>query len=125
MKLKNFILIMMIIVTYGCGFTSIYSNNNNYDFSIKSVTFEGDSSLNNYLKSNLIKYQNRENKTQFVIDINTKYEKNVLTKSETGKITNYELYGEVIINIQPGNKKISFKEKKLMESMSDKFQERK
>ena len=55
----------------------------------------------------------------------TSYEKNVLTKSKTGKITNYELVGEVIFDIKPINKSISYKEEKIMESMTDKFQERK
>ena len=104
---------------------SIYSNNNNYDFSIDKITFKGDSSLNNYLKSNLIKYQNKESKIKFIIDVETIYKKNVLIKSKTGKVTNYELVGEVIFNIQPFNKIISYKEEKLMENMSDKFQERK
>ena len=125
MKLKNIILIVFFVITYGCGFSSIYSNNNNYDFSIDKITFKGDSSLNNYLKSNLIKYQNKESKIKFIIDVETIYKKNVLIKSKTGKVTNYELVGEVIFNIQPFNKIISYKEEKLMENMSDKFQERK
>mgnify|MGYP004145907125 CR=1 FL=1 len=35
------------------------------------------------------------------------------------------LVAEIIFNVQPVNKKITFKKKKIMESMSDKFQERK
>ena len=125
MKLKNLILIFILITIYGCGFSSIYSSNNNSNFSINEIILEGDSSLNNYLKSNLIKYQNKDTEIQFIVKVETNYEKNVLTKSKTGKITNYELIGEVIFDIQPINKKISFKEEKIMESMSDKFQERK
>lgn len=125
MKLKNLILIFILITIYGCGFSSIYLSNNNSNFSINEIILEGDSSLNNYLKSNLIKYQNKDTEIQFIVKVETNYEKNVLTKSKTGKITNYELIGEVIFDIQPINKKISFKEEKIMESMSDKFQERK
>ncbi len=125
MKLKNLILIFILITIYGCGFSSIYSSNNSSNFSINEIILEGDSSLNNYLKSNLIKYQNKDTEIQFIVKVETNYEKNVLTKSKTGKITNYELIGEVIFDIQPINKKISFKEEKIMESMSDKFQERK
>ena len=125
MNLKNVILIILLTTIYGCGFSSIYSNNNNSNFSIKEIILEGDSSLNNYLKSNLIRYQNKDNEINFIIKVETNYEKNVLTKSKTGKITNYELVGEVIFDIQPINKTISYKEEKIMESMSDKFQERK
>ena len=113
------------MITYGCGFTSIYSDKNNSNFSIEKVSLKGDSALNSYLRSNLIKYKKKENKIQFVIDVKTNYEKNVLTKSKTGKITNYELVGEVVFNIQPVNKTITYKEEKIMESMTDKFQERK
>ena len=125
MKLKNIIIIISVIITYGCGFTSIYSDNNNYNFSIEKFSLKGDSALNNYLRSNLIRYKKEENKIKYIIEVETSYEKNVLTKSKTGKITNYELVGEVIFDIKPINKSISYKEEKIMESMTDKFQERK
>ena len=124
MKLRNIILMITIVITYGCGFSSIYSNNN-YNFSIEKITFKGDNALNNYTRSNLIKYQDKKNEVKFFINAETNYEKNVLTKSKTGKITNYELVAEIIFNVQPVNKKITFKKEKIMESMSDKFQERK
>ena len=50
MKLQNVLLIIITAVTYGCGFSSIYSNDNNYKFSISEITFKGDTSLNNYIK---------------------------------------------------------------------------
>ena len=125
MKLKNIIIIISVIITYGCGFTSIYSDNNNYNFSIEKFSLKGDSALNNYLRSNLIRYKKEENKIKYIIEVETSYEKNVLTKSKTGKITNFKLVGEVIFTIKPINKEISYKEDKIMESMTDKFQERK
>ena len=125
MKLQNVLLIIITAVTYGCGFSSIYSNDNNYKFSISEITFKGDTSLNNYIKSNLVKFQNKNDNIQYFINVETNYEKNVLTKSKTGKITNFKLVGEVIFTIKPINKEISYKEDKIMESMTDKFQERK
>jgi len=50
MKLRNIILMITIVITYGCGFSSIYSNNN-YNFSIEKITFQGDNALNNYTRS--------------------------------------------------------------------------
>ena len=46
-----------------------------------------------------------------------------MSKDGTGEVTNYELVAEVIFLIKSSNKKIKISEKKIMESMADKFKE--
>ena len=53
----------------------------------------------------------------------TKYEKNILSKDGTGKITSYKLKVEVTFVVKSTNKKIRISEKKIIDSMDDKFEE--
>ncbi len=124
MILKKILLITTIFITYGCGFTSIYEEQNKKKFSIENISFDGNTSLNNYIKSNLIRYKN-DNKTKFSLDVETSYEKKILTKNKTSKITNYEIIAEVKFFVSPINQEFSFNETKIIDSMSDKFEEKK
>ena len=124
MIFKKILLIITITITYGCGFNSIYAEKEEKIFSIESFSLDGDTSLNNYIKSNLIKYKN-DNETRFFLDVETSYEKKILTKSKTSKITNYEIIAEVKFFVSPINREFSFTETKIIDSMSDKFEEKK
>ena len=53
----------------------------------------------------------------------TKYEKNVFSKDSTGKISSYQLKVETIFLIKSTNKKIIIIEKKIIDTMDDKFEE--
>jgi len=77
----------------------------------------------NTVKSNLNKYKNEKINKKIFIEVNSIYKKNILTKDGSGKITSYELEAVVIFLIQPLNKKIQIIEKKIMNSMDDKFEE--
>ena len=118
-------ILALIFLTSNCGFTPIHSNKNNNSFSIEQINFVGDRTLNNFLKINLRKLKNPEINKKYFIETKTEYKKNVLTKDATGKITNYELNAKVIFTIKSYNKKLIFYEKKIMETMNDKFEESK
>jgi len=120
---KSISLIFLIIFLTNCGFTPVYQNNTNINYSIEQVNYTGDRELNNFLKSNLNKYKNEKIDKKIFIEINSIYKKNILTKDGTGKITSYELEAVVIFLIQPLNKEIRVIEKKIMNSMDDKFEE--
>ena len=59
---KNILIISLIFFLTSCGFTPIYSKNNNVNFSIEQVNFTGDRELNNFLKTNLDQYKNHESR---------------------------------------------------------------
>ena len=122
---KNIIILTLIFFLANCGFTPIYLKNDNVNFSIEQIEFTGDRDLNNFLKINLDRYKNQKNDNKISLDVETKYEKNILSKDGTGKISSYQLNAEAIFIIKSTNKKIRIKEKKILESNDDKFEEAK
>jgi len=120
---KNISLIFLIFFLTNCGFTPVYLSNTNINYSIEQVDYTGDRELNNFLKSNLNKYKNDKIDKKIFIEVNSIYKKNILTKDGTGKITSYELEAVIIFLVQPLNKEIQVIEKKIMNSMDDKFEE--
>jgi len=120
---KNIILISLIFFLTSCGFTPVYLNNTDLNFSIEQVNFTGDRDLNNFLKTILIKYKNKKSDNKIYIEANSTYEKIILSKDGAGEITSYQLEAEVIFLIMPLNRKIKIKEKKIMDSKNDKFEE--
>ena len=121
---KNLIIIISLIVFLtSCGFTPIYLKNNDVNFSIEQINYNGDRDLNNFLKINLDRYKNEKINNKVFINVETKYEKNVLSKDSTGKVTSFQLKVEAIFLIKSTNKRIKITEKKNMDSMDDKYEE--
>ena len=120
---KNIVIISLILILNSCGFTPIYLKNNNIDFSIEQIEYTGDRDLNNYLEINLNRYRNEKIDNKINLSAKTIYEKNILSKDSTGKTTSYQLEVEVIFLIKSINKKIKITEKKIIDSMDDKFEE--
>jgi len=120
---KNIIILTLIFFLANCGFTPIYLKNDNVNFSIEQIEFTGDRDLNNFLKINLDRYKNQRKDNKISLDVETKYEKNILSKDGTGKISSYQLNAEAIFIIKSTNKIIKIKEKKILESKDDKFEE--
>jgi len=120
---KNIIILFLIVLLSNCGFTPIYIKNNNTNFSIEKIDFTGDRELNNFLKSNLNQYKNKKVDNKIYIEAVSIYEKNILSKNISGEATKYQLEAEIVFKIKPSNKEIKITEKKIMNSMSDKFEE--
>jgi len=120
---KSIILISIIFFLTQCGFTPIHLKNKNLNFSIEQISYTGDRELNNFLKTNLDQYKNEKVDNKIYIEANSIYKKIILSKDKTGEVTNYQLEAEVIFLIKPLNKKINITEKKIMDSMDDKFEE--
>tara|TARA_B100000575_G_C22737661_1_gene441503 strand:- start:107 stop:532 length:426 start_codon:yes stop_codon:yes gene_type:complete len=111
-----------------CGFTPLYSNKSNNNFSITDLTMKGDRTINNYIKINLYQLLDNSNEKQFTINVDTKYNKVVLSKDKTAKISEYELSSTSVFEISSKNKlikKITISEKKNMNNIEDKFEEQK
>ena len=122
---KNILVISLLFFLNSCGFQPIYSKNNNINFSIEQINFTGDRELNNFIKTNLYQYKNSDNNNKIFIEAKSEYNKFILTKDGKGEVTNYELNAEIVFLIKPTNKQIKISEKKIMESMADKFEENK
>ena len=120
---KNILIISLLIFLSNCGFTPIYLNNKNIDFSIEQVNYTGDRELNNFLKTILNQYKNEKVDNKIFIETSSVYKKNILSKNKAGEVSDYQIEAEVIFLIKPSNKKIKITEKKIMQSIEDKFEE--
>jgi hypothetical protein len=120
---KNIIFISLIFFLTQCGFSPIYVKNTNINFSIENVNYKGDRDLNNFLKTNLDQYKDDKSDRKILIEVESKYEKTILTKNATGEVTNYKLIAKVTFLIKPTNKKINITEQEIISSMDDKFEE--
>ena len=121
--IKKNLIILIFMFLNSCGFTPIYVNNSNLNFSIEQVNYIGDRELNNFLKTNLNKYKNEKIENKIYIEAKSEYRKIILSKDTTGEATSYQLEAEVIFLIKPSNNKIKITEKKIMDKMNDKFEE--
>ena len=124
---KILILLIFINLFAHCGFTPVHLKKNNVEFSITSIELNGDKTINRYLRSNLNNFINNDHPKQFQIKINTKYEKNIISKDKSAKITNYQLISTTFFEVNYNNliKTFSISEKKSMNNINDKFEEQK
>ena len=120
---KNILVITLIFFLTNCGFTPVYLKNTDVNFSIEQVILTGDKELNNFLKTNLNQYKNKKVDNKIYIEAVSIYEKNILSKNRSGEVTKYQLEAKIVFKIKPSNKEIKITEKKVMNSMSDKFEE--
>ena len=120
---KNIIIVCLILFLNSCGFTPIYLKKNDIKFSIEQVNYSGDRDLNNFLKMNLDQYKNEKIDNKISIDAKSTYKKIILSKDGRGKVTNYQLEAEVIFLIKSIDKEIKIIERKIIDSMDDKFEE--
>ena len=120
---KYIILTSLIFFLTQCGFSPIYVKNENINFTIENVNYQGDRDLNNFLKINLNQYKNEKSNRKILIEATSEYKKIILTKNTESEVTNYELVANVTFLIKSNNKKINITEKKIISSMDDKFEE--
>ena len=126
--MKKYIYIILIpLFLLNCEYTPIYSNKNDYNFSIEKINFEGNSEINNLVEKKLIKFQNRDINKKFIITTISSYKKISQSKNLTGKTTDYLITIEIIFKIKRGNvqKTLINKEEFMIKSFSDKFEENK
>jgi len=122
---KYAVILIVILFTSNCGFTPVYLNEGIKEISIEQIKLSGDRTLNNYLKSNLNKYRNKESTKKISLEVVSYYQKNILSKDSSGDTNKYELVTEVIFTINPYDQRLSFKQNKIMENMANKSDERK
>ena len=125
---KNIFLIFIILILYGCGYSKIYSSNENNSFNINLIKIEGDTELNNYLVSNLNKYiENKSAKYNYSLLINTEFYKETLAKDKTGKVTDIKLIAKLNMEYQKEEgilKKISLTESFNIKKNQNNFEQR-
>ena len=120
---KKIIFLSTLLFIYNCGFSPIYKNLDSVNFNVVVVETSGESEINNYIKSNLKRFNNKKSNKEISISMNSTYKKNVLAKDSTGKNTDYISIVETIFIIKNKNRKISIKRTFNFKSIDDKFEE--
>ena len=88
---KIYFIIIVSFLIQGCDYKPIYSNNDEFNFTINDLEFSGDKVVNNYLEKKLIKLSKANTEKEYKIIINTGYSKNSIAKNKSGNTTDYKL----------------------------------
>ena len=103
MKKISFLL-MLIISIQGCGFTPVYISNDNANFKIETVTFEGDQELNNYIKIGLKRYiSSKSSNSIYKISSVSKYSKQAQSKDAKGNIQSFKVESFITFKVSGDN----------------------
>ena len=127
--MKKIITIFAFFLLLSCGFEPIHSkkkNEENYNFTISSIGFSGDNSINQNIKNNLINNINTPGKPiKYNLIINSSVNKTITSKSQKGDPEIF--YINIIINLDVLENdnlksKISFKEGFEYKNKSNKYE---
>ena len=132
--IKKILILLFLLNLNSCGYTPIYKFNENINFKIRTMNFEGDRVVNNYLKSKLTRYIYLDKGEEFIINVKTNYTKTALDKDITGEVSTYQLKLSISINTSNLNsenleefkeisKQYNFSEEFLLKNDNNKFQE--
>ncbi len=103
---------IIYLLLSNCGYVPMYANQQDLDFNIKVISLEGEKDINTILTQKLNRYQVEDKNKSYDVKIISDYEKNSLTKDESGNTTNFRLVLEIdfIINVNGVLKTLNFKE---------------
>ena len=102
MNLKKIITTLSFLILLSCGYESIYSNkqiNNNYNLSINTINYIGDSKVSQILKNKIKKILNKEKKSNGLnLNLNSRIVKVVTSKNKKGDPKTFLI--KIIINLE-------------------------
>ena len=90
------------------------------------LTADGDSEINNYILTDLNKYQSPNTKQKIKIKINSTYSKSGVSNDKKGKTTAYSLVVVTTfdVNVNEKDKKIIIREKVRINRFDDAFEQK-
>ena len=123
--MRNLTLIILILFLSGCGYSSIYKNQQSLDFQLNIIGTDGDYEINNLISNEIKLYSNKDSQNIYDININTDYKKDILAKNSSGVITDYNLsvISVFSINLNNKNKTFKFEENINIKNQSDIFEQ--
>ena len=122
---KIFIILLLPLLLYSCGYTKLYSDKNNKNINIEILKIEGDQELNNYISSNLKRFSNKDGQ-KFDLEIVTRYSISDSSKNLKGSVSNYQLTSVSTFKVKNKsfNKIITIQENSTMKNLSDNFEKK-
>ena len=124
-KFKSINLIIIFLLFISCGYSPLYKDLSNVNFSITLNEVNGNRTVNNLIKTKLNTYNSNVAEKNYNIDVNTKYIKDIIAKDTTGAATEYKLTVNASFKVSSSNyeKEFLFRESFNMNSISDKLEE--
>jgi outer membrane lipopolysaccharide assembly protein LptE/RlpB len=123
--MKKIKLIFLLLFLSSCGYSSIYKNQKSLDFKINILSEAGDNEMNNLIKNEIRLYSSKDSKNIYNLNIDTEYEKKILTKNSSGVITDYILSttSKFSIDLKHKTKIFKFEESINIKNQSDTFEQ--
>ncbi len=123
---KIIITIFLCSLLSHCGYTPMYSLDNDSYFNFKKIIIKGDNELSNFIESNLERYNSDKSDKEVTLEINVDYKKLSQSKDLTGTTTDYLLVAEVTFDVLLNNEvsKVNIKKDFIMKDMDKEFEER-
>ena len=122
---KIFSICLISLLLLSCGYTPLYKNQKNLDFSISVTNISGDRKINNLAKAKLKRYSLIEKEKNYNVVINSEYSKTIVAKDTAGNVTDYKI--SVIISFdvtsEKFNKFFEFDESFNMKKLGNKIEE--
>lgn len=108
--IRNYIYILILTLSLnGCGFTPLYKENKNLNFSINVINTSGDRKVNEAIKSNLQRYsQLSDNKKNYAANIKSEVIEQIVSKNKTGVISQIKLIIKVNFSLLNKGENIEF-----------------
>ena len=123
--MKNFLLILLIILLTSCGYTTVYNQQEKSDIQINILETSGNNTINNLIKSKIKKYTSRNVNNNFDVSVNSNFTKSVLSRDTTGKASDFRLnlIVEFTVKSKGGIKYFVFEENLNIENSSDTYEQ--
>ena len=120
---RKFIIIFFILTLYGCGFNPIYNVSNEIKYKILVNEMTGDQFINSIIKDEIFKNSNKNSKEILKINLNTSYEKIILSNDSKGSPSEFQVIAKTTFEIIYDDKiiKNDFNEKQILKNTSDFF----
>ena len=124
MKKKSLIIVIIFFFLQNCGYTPIFSDNKEKNFTLNIIEIEGDDEMNNILSNSLKRYSNKSSEKIYNLKISTDYKKNTLSKNKKGEITNYLIVSKLTFEIlnSNNNKTYNFEEETKSANITNQFE---
>ena len=124
--MRNKLFIILLLFLTNCGYSAIYKNTKSNDLMINIIAMQGDAEINSLINNELELNSNKESNNKFDLNINTTFEKKIISKNTSGVASSFQLNAKVEFTIITKDKKekILFFEKFNVENDSDSFAQR-
>ena len=120
----SIIFVFILILTYGCGYTPIYSTKE-LNFVINNINLEGERNINKIINQRLKNYsKNKQAKNIYDIGIASSLEKKITTKDKKGNPTQFSIKLIVAVSVNDSFNQIeqqTFRESSSYKNNENKF----